>query len=117
MRLLCDEGVERQIVERLRSDGHDVAYVAEMDPGISDDEVLDRANVEGSVLVTPDKDFGELVYRLERSHHGVILLRLFGLSPDEKARTVSVAVNQHTEEILGSFVVIEPGKIRIRHAT
>ncbi|MFW6207042.1 MAG: DUF5615 family PIN-like protein, partial [Gemmatimonadota bacterium] len=41
MRLLCDEGVERQTVERLRTDGHDVAYVAEMDPGISDDEVLD----------------------------------------------------------------------------
>lgn len=117
MRLLWDEGVERQIVERLRSDGRDVDYVAEMDPGISDDEVLERANVAGSILVTPDKDFGELVYTQRRSHHGVILLRLFGLSPDEKARTESIAVDQHTDEIFGSFVVIEPGKIRIRQAT
>jgi len=32
----CDEGVERQIVERLRADGHEVSYVAELDPGLSD---------------------------------------------------------------------------------
>jgi hypothetical protein len=40
MNLLADEGVERQVVERLRRDGHGVMYVAEMEPGITDDEVL-----------------------------------------------------------------------------
>ena len=43
MKLLCDEGVERQVVEALRVSGHDVMYVAEMSPGISDDDVLQRA--------------------------------------------------------------------------
>jgi len=43
LKLLCDEGVERQVVEALRVSGHDVMYVAEMSPGISDDDVLQRA--------------------------------------------------------------------------
>jgi hypothetical protein len=45
MKLLIDESVDRQIVERLRQDGHDVLYVAEMDPGISDDAVLLSATI------------------------------------------------------------------------
>ena len=44
MNFLADESVDDQIVERLRNDGHDVLYIAEMDPGITDDQVLDKAN-------------------------------------------------------------------------
>jgi len=61
---LADEGVDRQIVDRLRQDGHVVLYVAEMERGISDDVVLDLANREGALLLTADKDFGEMVFRL-----------------------------------------------------
>ncbi len=60
MNFLADEGVDRQIVDRLRLDGHGVLYIAEMDPGISDDEVLDIANREDALLLTSDKDFGGL---------------------------------------------------------
>jgi len=63
VRLLADEGVEVQVVARLRSDGHDVEYVAELTPGITDDDVLDRANSAGRLLATVDKDFGEKVVR------------------------------------------------------
>ncbi len=55
---LADESVDREIVERLRGEGHDVLYVAEMEPGITDDEVFERANATGRILVTCDKDFG-----------------------------------------------------------
>jgi predicted nuclease of predicted toxin-antitoxin system len=58
---LADEGVDRQIVERLRHDGHGVAYVAEMSPGIMDEVVLKQSRDSASVLITADKDFGELV--------------------------------------------------------
>ncbi|MCU0589183.1 MAG: DUF5615 family PIN-like protein [Syntrophobacteraceae bacterium] len=85
---MADENVDRQIVERLRQDGHEVWYVAEMDPGVSDQEVLTFANNEQAVLLTADKDFGELVYRQELVNPGVILLRLAGLSPDVKAELV-----------------------------
>lgn len=61
MNFLVDEGVDRQIVHRLRSEGHAVIYVAELESGISDDAVLDIANRESAVLVAADKDFGEIV--------------------------------------------------------
>ena len=60
---MADEGVDRQIVERLRDDGHEVAYVAELAPGMPDDAVLDQAQRTGAVLLNADKDFGELVHR------------------------------------------------------
>lgn len=56
MNLLADESVDRQIVERLRQDGHEVLYVAEMEPGIPDDIVLERANEISALLVTADKE-------------------------------------------------------------
>src|SRR5262245_61172078 len=68
MMLLADESVDRMIVERLRADGHDTLYVAEMSPGITDDEILREASSRNALLLTEDKDFGELVYRLGRAH-------------------------------------------------
>lgn len=114
MILLCDEGVDRPIVERLRRDGHEVLYVAEMSPSISDEEVLEEANRRGALLVTLDKDFGELVFRQQRVSSGVLLVRLAGLTPEEKQATVSSAIRLHAEELIGSFSVVTSGKIRIR---
>jgi hypothetical protein len=67
VKLLADEGVDAAIVTRLRSDGHDVVYVAELSPGITDEAVLELANANERILVTTDKDFGELVFRLRPS--------------------------------------------------
>ena len=85
MNFLADEGVESEIVETLRAQGHDVLYVLEMSPGISDSEVLDLANLASSILITSDKDFGELVFRQQRIHQGVILVRLQRQSSRTKA--------------------------------
>ncbi len=63
MNFVADENIETSIIERLREDGHQVLSVAEMEPGILDDEVLDRANQASALLLTNDKDFGELVFR------------------------------------------------------
>lgn len=90
MNLLADESVDRPIVDRLRQDGHSVRYIAESDPGIHDDAVLDQANRSGDVLITADKDFSELVFRMGRIHTGVILIRLAGLSAEMKAESFSV---------------------------
>ena len=57
MNLLADESMDKPIVEQLRQDGHDVLYVAEMEPGISDEVVLQRANEHQALLITEDKDF------------------------------------------------------------
>lgn len=114
MNLLADEGVDRLVVERLRQAGHEVLYVAEMEPSIDDDIVLDRANQKQAVLITADKDFGELVYRLGRIHMGVILLRLGGLQLETKATVVTTAIEEHGTRMLNAFSVIAPGLVRIR---
>ena len=114
MRFLADEGVDRQIVEHLRQDGHDVAYVAEMSPGIVDEAVLTQSRDTASVLITADKDFGELVFRRRQATTGVLLVRLSGLTPTTKASLVSAVVREHTHELLGAFAVLSPGNIRIR---
>jgi len=114
VRLLADEGVEARIVERLRFEGHDVEYVAELAPGITDDDVLEGANSGQRVLVTVDKDFGELVFRLLRVTAGVLLVRLSGLSSDDKATMVASAVRDHGSQMSGAFTVVSPGMVRIR---
>jgi predicted nuclease of predicted toxin-antitoxin system len=114
MKFLADESVDRPIADRLRQDGHQVWYVAEMEPGISDGIVLDRANREEALLLTADKDFGELVFRQRRLNHGVVLIRLAGLSPSHKAEIVSAAVAQQHATLTQAFAVITPSTIRIR---
>lgn len=114
MNLLADESIDAPIVEQLRADGHTVAYVAEMRPSITDEEVLDDANRSQSPLLTGDKDFGELLFRLGRVSPGVILVRLAGLSPRLKTQIVAAAIRGHGHEMLGAFTVISPGLIRIR---
>jgi len=114
LRFICDEGVDRPIVAALRSAGHDVTYVAEQSPGLVDEDVLQGASREGRVLVTADKDFGELVFRQGRLHSGIILIRLHGLDPTEKGRIAVTAVADHGSELERSFAVLEQGRMRIR---
>ena len=111
---LCDEGVDREIVSRLRSDGYQVLYIAEMSPSISDEAVLAVANARGAVLITMDKDFGELVFRLERISVGVVLVRLPDMRPAERAVMVSGLVREHESEFPGAFTVLSAHKVRIR---
>lgn len=114
MKVVADESVDGPVVTRLREDGHEVDYVAEMEPGISDDRVLSHANLRRAVLVTTDKDFGELVFRQGRINAGVLLLRLPGVSPSQKAEIVSSAVTVHGTEMQTAFSVITSKIVRIR---
>jgi predicted nuclease of predicted toxin-antitoxin system len=113
---LADESVDQPIVTRLRKDGHDVVYIAEATPGISDSKVLDQAAKDRRVLLTGDKDFGELVYRQQRANHGVVLLRLDGMATADKATLVSSVVSQHGRKMFDSFSVVTATAIRIRRA-
>jgi len=114
VKLFADESVERPIVERLRQDSHEVVYVAELTPSITDDDVLRDANDQTAVLVTADKDFGELVFRQGSIHSGVVLLRLAGLANVTKAEIVAEVCRLRAAELIGSFTVVSPGQVRIR---
>jgi len=111
---VADESVDQQIVERLRREGLGIRYIVEIGPGTSDEDVLELARHEGSILLTADKDFGEMVFRQHRITEGVIFLRLAGQSQNRKAEIVVSAVKRHGEELLRAFSVITPGGIRIR---
>ena len=114
MNFWVDESVDGPVVERLRQDGHAVQYVAEMSPGISDDEVLTQANQAGAILITADKDFGDLVFRQFRFTTGIVFLRLEGLSSLTKAEVVAAAINEHEAELPNAFTTIAPGLTRVR---
>jgi predicted nuclease of predicted toxin-antitoxin system len=111
---LADESVDRQIVHALRAVGFDVDAIAEDSPGMADDGVLELARLHQAILLTADKDFGELVYRLRLIHHGVILLRMAGVDATQKATDVVRAVQAHQDRLPNAFCVISPGMIRIR---
>jgi predicted nuclease of predicted toxin-antitoxin system len=114
MKFLADENMDVPIVKRLRQENHEVWYVAEMEPGISDDEVLALANREGAILITADKDFGELVFRLRYLSTGIILLRLMGLSIATKSDIIAMTIQERSSELSGAFTVVAPTSIRIR---
>ncbi|MEA2052875.1 MAG: DUF5615 family PIN-like protein [Euryarchaeota archaeon] len=114
MKFLADECIDRQIVDRLRQEHHEVLYVAELEPGITDDEVMNLANQENSLLLTADKDFGELIFRQGKITRGVILVRLAGLSPIVKAEVIADAIKDHAGELLQAFTLITPVTVRIR---
>lgn len=114
MRLLADEGVDRPIVDKLRAAGIDVHYVLETDQGADDETVLSIANLEERILLTQDKDFGELVYRLQKVHFGIILIRLGTQPPSQKADLVTRLLLQYAAKLPNAFTVIQPNAVRIR---
>jgi len=114
LKILADEGVDGPVVERLRREGHEVIYVAELDPGIDDDTILELAHRDEALLVTADKDFGELIFRQGRAPAGVLLLRFAGLSLQTKADLVATALVDHADELIGAFSVLAPGRLRLR---
>ena len=114
MQILGDESAAGYLVERLRADGHSVGFIAETSPGDSDTAVLEAAVASGCVLLTADKDFGELVFRLMLPSAGVVLYRLAGLTEQAQCDIVSEAFREHGPAFLGTFSVIRPGSVRIR---
>ncbi|MGL4421594.1 MAG: DUF5615 family PIN-like protein [Gemmataceae bacterium] len=114
MKFLADESVDGPLAARLRADGHVVAWIGEDSPGVLDEVVLHRAYTEGIVLLTGDKDFGDLVYRHRRPHSGVLLLRLSGCDEETKCELASSAIQKHGENLPGAFSVLTADTLRIR---
>ncbi|MES2885237.1 MAG: DUF5615 family PIN-like protein [Pseudomonadota bacterium] len=115
MNILADEGVDRPIVLALRAAGHTVGYIAESHAGIRDEEVLALARERKALLITADKDFGDLVFRQAATAEGVLLLRLAGLAMSQKTQLCVAAIQTHGTEFSGAFSVLTDRRLRIRH--
>ncbi len=114
MNFLADENIDKEIVDVLRNDGYNVEYVIEMSPSIDDRMVLKHANIKRSILITSDKDFGELVFRQNLISEGIILIRLHGINSNKKAEVVLNFIKEYEDKIQDSFSVISKTNIRIR---
>jgi predicted nuclease of predicted toxin-antitoxin system len=114
MRWLADECVAAPLVGFLRTAGHDVAYVAEAAAGLSDVDVINLASREMRLLLTEDKDFGDLIFRRERAVPGVVLMRIGPKNPGLKAVRLAAAIERYGEGLFGSYTVIEEGRFRAR---
>lgn len=113
MRILANENVPRAVVLALRAGGHEVAWVRTDAPGATDREVARRAAREGMVLLTQDKDFGEMVFRRGMpAGSGVILLRLPPDTPERLARAVVSTLAGHPDWS-GRFSVVDERHVRM----
>src|SRR6266566_4271679 len=114
MRLLANENCPGAAVSALVAAGHDVVWIRAAAPGIADSDVLAWAARDERILLTFDKDFGELARRAVMPPAcGVILLRVPMPKPGDVGRRLA---NMFTERAdwAGYFSVIEPGRIRMR---
>jgi len=114
MKILADENIEAEIVAGLRNAGHSVIDIKETTPGIEDSEVLKIALEVDAILLTNDKDFGELVYREGHYSKGVILIRLGKLRTVEKQELVLTVIAEHEADLSKAFTIVSQSGLRIR---
>jgi predicted nuclease of predicted toxin-antitoxin system len=114
LRFLADESCDFAIVRALRAAGYDVFAVSEVTSRSDDRSLIEQAGREKRILLTEDKDFGWLVFVSRAESSGVILIRFPGDARGALARAVSKLVEEHGENLLNAFVVVQPGYIRLR---
>jgi predicted nuclease of predicted toxin-antitoxin system len=114
VRLFADECVAGTIIERLRTEGFDITKAADVCPTADDEHVLGEAYRDGRVLITADKDFGELVVRFGQPTHGVINLALGDLPAATRAEIAASRLSGLEDQLIGNIVTVEPGRVRIR---
>ena len=113
LRFVADESCDFAAVRALRAEGFDVLSVAEDFAGADDERVIALGLQEGRILLTEDKDFGQLVFASGSESLGVVLIRFpAGARPALGARMLHL-VRTHGDRLPGSFVVIQPDRIRI----
>jgi predicted nuclease of predicted toxin-antitoxin system len=112
MRFLADESCDAAVVRALQGAGHDVGSIAHTMRGATDVAVLATALLGGRVLITEDKDFGEIVFAARKPAVGVLLLRYPSSARSEMASVVLEVVTARSAELTGAFTVIGPAGVR-----
>jgi predicted nuclease of predicted toxin-antitoxin system len=114
MRLILNENISSSVAQLLRALGHDVLAVKESMRGESDANILARAQAELRLVVTQDKDFGELAFRIGLpADCGIVLFRLSGSDPLADNQRIVEVINSRTDWA-GHFAVADAARIRIR---
>lgn len=115
MKFLLDENIGKQVAKFLKHLGHSTLRIREINPGIPDYEVLILATSKQSIIITSDKDYGELIFKEMQPHTGVIFLRLQDQSSENKIRALKVVFSKY-KDIENKFIRVKEtdGKFRIK---
>ena len=112
MKFLVDECTGPAVARWLEQQGHDVFSVYDQARGIDDDRVMEIAQVEGRILITNDRGFGEKFFRERRPYHGVVFLRLANERAVNKIRVLDQLFSQHSDALSDRFVVVTETRVR-----
>jgi predicted nuclease of predicted toxin-antitoxin system len=113
IRFLADVNVEKPVVDYLLKEGYDTKWIPDIEIEMSDEGLLQIANREKRILITNDKDFGELIFLQKKLMPGIILIRAKGLRSREKVRLMKKLLMGYREKLLNHFVVLTKNKIRV----
>jgi predicted nuclease of predicted toxin-antitoxin system len=114
VKIVADENIDIRVIEILREFGHDIISIRERERGSIDPVVLFLANLNNALLITEDKDFGDLVYQKRQPHFGVLLIRVQQLTRPTRIQAVCNAISTYGDSLTQTFSVLTPGGLRIR---
>ena len=112
-KFLIDECIGYSIVEWLQQKNYDVVFLEDSAIGVSDPEVLEIAFKADRVLITCDKDFGEIIFSKKQKHCGLILLRLASYARAKKIKILEKILADYKGDINGNFIVATDTNIRV----
>jgi predicted nuclease of predicted toxin-antitoxin system len=112
-RFLADESCDFAVTRQLRSEGHDVVAVTEIQQRSIDSELMEMAYREDRILLTEDKDFGWLAFVAHAKNPGVVLIRFPASARSSLPQAISQLVARFESRLRGSFIVLSPGSVRI----
>lgn len=115
MDFLANENIPRSSTRLLEESGHDILRIADEMPGAADRQVPERAIEENRIILTFDRDYGELIFRHKaRNVNGIVYFRFTPTSPDEAGVILSGILQERGITSAGMFTVIERDRIRQR---
>lgn len=115
MRFIVDECTGPVVARWLRQNHHDVFSVYEEARGLNDETIQQKAVVDNRILITNDKDFGEMIFREGKAHKGIILLRLEDERAANKIEILKRLLEQYADQLTCNFVVATETTVRIVH--
>lgn len=113
MKFIADENLGFRVPKYLKNTGFNIVWIQKISPGKKDVEILQLATMERRILITLDKDFGELVFKEKLTTHGVIFLRLKDESIENKKKVLFNLLNSK-KDFYGKFTTVTENKVRIK---
>jgi len=115
MNFLANEKFPLDSIKLLRNASHNVASMIEDTPGAKDKDVLKRAHTENRIILTFDRDYGELIYKYKLfTPDGLVYFRFDPSTPEEPAKILLDIIKTKDKTLSGKFTVIERRRIRQR---